>query len=122
MLTALILMVLFGGGSAEIFSRSDFRMVEATIEETARAEVAVEAMERINDHLDSVVQQRREIFEQLDDMDIQTDTSADDYNEVLDQLWGARAEARSKYVEDVFVLRDNITRDEWHTVFGDPSQ
>jgi hypothetical protein len=44
--------------------------------------------------------------------------SADDYNELLDQLWAARADARSKYVKDIFVLRDNLTQDEWDTAFG----
>ena len=51
MLTALILMAMFGGGSAEVFSRSDFRTVESAIDEPERAEAATQAMERIKEVL-----------------------------------------------------------------------
>ena len=118
MITALVLMHLFGGGSVEFFSRSDFRTVGRTIEEPARAEAATQAMERINERLASLMQQRKEFFERLEEINIKVDAPEDAYDRVLDELWQGRSEARQKYVEEVFIMRENMTRDEWDTAFG----
>jgi len=111
-------MALFGGGSAEIFSRSDFRMVESVIEEPQRAEAATQAMERINEHLETLMDQRARHFEQLSEIDASVDSPQDEYDSVLDQLWLARQNAEASYVGEVFVLRSNMTRDEWETAFS----
>jgi len=37
---------------------------------------------------------------------------------VLKELWQARTEARLKYVEQVFIMRENMTRQEWDATFG----
>lgn len=118
MLTALILIAIFGGGSAEVFSRSDFRTVESAIEEPERADAATRAMERINDRLEALLDDRERYFEQLSEIDARVDSSEDEYNRVLDQLWTARREAFASYAGEIFVLRDNMTRDEWATAFG----
>ena len=118
MITALILMAIFGGGSAEVFSRSDFRAVESAIEESQRAAAATQGMERINDRLETLLDERVQFFEQLNDIDARVESPGDDYETVLDRLWLARQEAQASYVGEVFILRDNMTRDEWETVFG----
>ncbi len=118
MLTALILIAIFGGGSAEVFSRSDFRTVQAAIEEPERAEAAAQAMGRINDHLETLLDQRAKYFEQLGEIDARIESPEDEYESVLDRLWLARQEAQASYTGDVFILRDNMTRDEWKTAFG----
>lgn len=122
MITALILMHLFGGGAPEIFSRSDFRTVRQTIEEPARAAEAARVMESMNARLESLVQQREAIVDQLVEINKGVDAPEDAYDDVLDDLWQARREAHVKYIEEVFILRDNITRDEWATAFGDGKQ
>ncbi len=118
MITALILMHLFAGGSLEVFSRSDFRVVGRTIEEPARAEAVAQAMERMNERLVSLFAQRRLSFEQLSEIDHEVDSAEGSYDKILNQLWQARSEARQKYVEYVFIMRENMTRDEWKTAFG----
>ncbi len=118
MITALILIAIFGGGSAEVFSRSDFRAVESAIEEPQRTEAATQTMERINDRLESLLDERAQYFEQLSDIDARVESPGDEYETVLDRLWLARQEAQASYVGEVFILRDNMTRDEWETVFG----
>ena len=118
MITALIIMHFFGGGTPEFFSRSDFRTVDRTIEEPQRAEAATEAMERMNELLESIVEKRKEAGEQLRDIDHSVTSPEGTYDVVLEQLWQARREARAKYIEDVFVLREIITRDEWEAAFG----
>ena len=118
MLTALILIAIFGGGSAEVFSRSDFRTVESAIQDSQRAEAATQAMERINDRLETLMDERAQYFEQLSEIDARVESPGDDYETVLDRLWLARQEAQASYVGEVFILRDNMTRDEWETVFG----
>jgi hypothetical protein len=118
MLTALILMAIFGGGSAEVFSRSDFRTVESAIEEPERADAATQAMERINDRFEALLYERDRYFQQLRDINASVESTEDEYNRVLDQLWIARREALASYTEEIFVLRDNMTGDEWETAFG----
>ena len=118
MLTTLILMAIFGGGSAEVFSRSDFRTVESAIEEPRRAEAATQAMERINDQLETLLDGREQYFEQLKNIDASIESPKDEYDSVLDRLWLGRQEAQVSYIAEIFVLRDNMTRDEWETAFG----
>lgn len=117
MLTILILMAIFGGGSAEAFSRADFRTVESAIADPQRAEAATKAMERINDSLDALMNDRARYFEQLREIDARIESPVDEYHRVLDKLWLARQSAQASYVEEVFVLRDNMMRDEWETAF-----
>ena len=118
MITALIFMAIFGGGSAEVFSRSEFRTVESTIEEPRRAEAATQAMERINDQLETLLDERAQYFEQLSNIDAKIESPEDEYDSILDRLWLARQEAQVSYVREVFILRDNMMRDEWETAFG----
>lgn len=118
MLTALILMAIFDGGSAEVFSRSDFRAVESAIVKPERAEAATQAMERINDNLDTLLNERAQYFEQLTGIDARVESPQDEYDRLLDQLWLARQEAQASYIGEVFILRDNMTRVEWETAFG----
>ena len=118
MITALIIMYFFGGGTAEIFSRSDFRTIGRTVEEPSRAQATTQAMERINEGLASLMQRREQIFEELSEINARVDAPEDAYNRVLDELWQARTEARLKYVEQVFIMRENLTRQEWDEAFG----
>jgi len=118
MITALLILHFFGGGNVEIFSRSDFRTVERSIEEPARAEAATQAMERINERMVSVSQNREDLFVQLVGIDTNVDSPEDAYNKVFDELWKFRREAREEHVTDVFTMRANMTRDEWETAFG----
>ena len=111
-------MHLFGGGSAEIFSRSDFRTVNSTIEEPARAEAVTQAMERMNELLDSTVEKRKQAFEQLSKIDLKIDSQEVSYDEMLDQLWQARREAGKKYIEEIFEMRAHMTREEWNAAFA----
>jgi len=111
-------MTIFGGGSAEVFSTSDFSTVESAIEEPQRAEAATQAMERINDQLEKLLDERAQYFEQLSDIDARVGSPEAEYDKVLGRLWRAREEAQASYVGEVFILRDNMTRDEWETVFG----
>ncbi len=94
MITALIIMHFFGGGTAEFFSRSDFRAVGHTIEEPERAEAVTDAMERMNELLDSIVEKRRQVGEQLSEIDHEVTSPEGTYDVVIDQLWQARREAR----------------------------
>ena len=119
MLTIIILTMLFGGGSIEIFSEADFRAVENTIEEPARAELATESMERVNAKLDALEEQRTAYFDALSEINARVDAPADEYEVVIDRLWDARRGALDTYVEEVFVLRDNMTREEWNAAFSD---
>ncbi len=119
MLTIIILTMLFGGGSIEIFSEADFRAVENTIEEPARAELATESMERVNAKLDALEEQRTAYFDALSEINARVDAPADEYEVVIDHLWDARRGALDTYLDEVFVLRDNMTRDEWNAAFSD---
>lgn len=117
MLTVLILTMLFGGGSLEVFSRDDLRAVESAIEEPARAEAATQSMERVNARLEALEGQRTTYFEALSEINSRVDAPAEDYEAVIEHLWSARRDALDTYVDEVFVLRDNMTRVEWDTAF-----
>jgi len=122
MITALLIMHFFGGGDVEIFSRSDFRTIERTIEEPARAEAATQAMTRINDRMTSVLQHREDLFAQLSEVEKQVDSPEDAYDKVFDELWQSRRESREGHVADVFIMRQNMTREEWAVVFAASEQ
>ncbi len=119
MLTILLLTMLFGGGSAaEVFTRSDFRMVERAIYVPERAEAASQSMQRINENLDTLLQFRTESFEQLSALDDSVTAPAAEYERIFDRLWEARRNAQSNYIDEVFILRETMTREEWDATFG----
>ena len=120
MLTIIILTMLFGSGSIEIFSSDDFLAVENAIAEPQRAETATRSMGRVNAKLESLVQQRDEYFEALSDINERIDAPADEYEAVIEHLWHARRSAVDTYVDEIFVLRETMTRDEWRTAFSTP--
>jgi len=122
MITALLIMHFFGGGNVEIFSRTDFRNVERTIEEPARADAATQAMERINERMASVLQNREDLFAQLAEIDTKVDSPEDAYDKLFDELWQFRREAGEEHFTDVFTMRENMTRDEWDAIFADSEQ
>ena len=109
MLTILLLTMLFGGGSAEVFTRSDFRMVERTIDVPERAEAATESMQRMNENLDTLLQFRTESFDQLSDLDDSVTAPAVEYERIFDRLWEARRNAQRNYINEVFILRETMT-------------
>ena len=119
MLTIIILTMLFGGGSVEIFSRADFRTLENIIEEPERVEVARQSMERVNARLEALEEQRATYFETLTEINARIDAPADEYDAVIEHLWDARRDALDIYVDEVFVLRETMTRDEWNAAFSD---
>lgn len=118
MLTILLLTMLFGGGSAELFARSDFRMVQRAIDVPERAEAASESMQRLNENLDTLLQFRTDSFDQLSELDDSVTAPAAEYERIFDRLWEARRNAQSIYIEEVFVLRETMTREEWNATFG----
>ena len=118
MITALIIWHLFGGGAAEIFSSSDFRVVGRTIDDVERTEAVTQVMESMNERSTSILEMRAKSFEQLSEIDHGVDAREGAYDKIFDEMWQARAEARQEYIEDVFTMRDNMTRDEWNAAFG----
>lgn len=119
MLTIIILTMLFGGGSVEVFSRADFRTLENIIEEPERVEVARQSMERVNARLEVLEEQRATYFETLTEINARVDAPAEEYDAVIERLWEARRDALDTYVDEVFVLRETMTRDEWDAAFSD---
>ena len=122
MITALIIMHFFGGGDVEVFSRSDIRMVESTLEEPVRADAATQAMERINERMAFVLQHREGLFDQLAEIETRVDSPEDAYIKVFDELWQSRREAQQEHIADVFIMRENMTRAEWDVVFATSEQ
>lgn len=118
MLMALLLMSIFGGGASEIFTRVDFRVVDRVIEDADRAEAAAEVMQRMNGRLADLTEERNRLFDELDEIDKQRDTPGEMFDAVFDRLWQARGEAFGAHTEDVFVLRQRLTREEWDAAFG----
>ena len=118
----MVLMHLFGGGSAELFSRSVFRTVDSTIAEPARAEAVTQSMERMNELLASMLEKRKQTFEQLSKIDLKIDSQEVSYDKMLDQLWQVRRETGEKYVEQIFVMREHMTREEWLAAFANTEE
>ncbi len=115
-------MYFFGGGSPELFSRSDFRTVDSTIEEPSRAEAVTQSMERMNELLASTVEKRKQTFERLSKIDLKIDSQEVSYDETLDQLWQVRREAGKKYIEEIFEMRAHMTREEWSAAFANTEE
>ncbi len=122
MITALIILHFFGGGSLELFSSSDFRTIGRSIEDPSRAAAATRAMERINENLVYLVEQRNMFFEQLVEINADVDAPEDAYEKVLDELWKVRGEAREKYIQDIFIMRRNMMRSEWDAAFDNTEE
>jgi hypothetical protein len=118
MLVILLVTMLFGGDSAEVFTRSDFRMVARVIDVPERAEAANQSMQRINENLDTLLQIRAESFEQLSDLEESVTAPAAEYEQIFDHLWEARREAHRSHIDEVFILRESMTREEWDAAFG----
>lgn len=118
MITVLLLTMLFGGGSAELFARSDFTAVQRSIYDSERVEQATDTMLRMNSNLDALVQFRAKSFERLGEIDEAVDAGESQYERVFELLWTARRDAHSNYITDVFELRDAMSREEWNAAFG----
>ena len=120
MLMALLLASLLGG-SAEFFVRDDFRAVESVIEEPERAAAAIAIMERINNRMNGIFNQRRELVARISTLDLDVEASPDAYSAYFDELWQRREQATDGYVRDVFEMREHISREEWAAIF-DPTE
>lgn len=118
MLTLLILTMLFGGGTIEVFTADDQAYAAQAIEDPERAAAAIDSMERVNQKLADLEQQRVSYLEALTEVNERMDARAEDYDEIIDQLWDARRSALDTYVEEVFVLRETMTRGEWEVAFN----
>jgi predicted metalloprotease with PDZ domain len=79
-------------------------------------------MERMNELLASTVEKRKQAFKQLSKIDLKIDSQEVSYDEMLDQLWQVRREAGKKYVEEVFKMRANMTREEWNAAFANTEE
>ncbi len=120
MITALILMHFFGGGIPDLFARPDFKMIERTVEDSSRAAVVRRAMERINENLANLTEARKKFFDDLIEVNEDVDAPEDAYEKILDELSRVRVAARQNYIQDVFIMRGNMTRQEWNQAFGSP--
>jgi len=119
MLMALLLASLLGG-SADFFVRDDFRAVQSVIEDPERAAAATAIMERVNNRMNGIFNQRRELVAGIATLDLDVDASADAYNDRFDELWQRREQATDGYVRDVFEMREHISREEWAAIFDPP--
>ena len=118
MLTLLVLSMLFGGGTIEIFTAEIQAYVEQAIEAPERAAAAIESMERVNSTLADLEEQRVTYLEALTAVNERVDAPAEDYDKIIDKLWVARRSALDTYVDEVFYLRETMTREEWEAAFG----
>ena len=118
MLIALAHSMLLGSGNVEIFSRSDFREVGQVIEDAQRAEQVGGSMERINAELEALAAVRDAEFERFKNVDDLVGATLADYKQTMDPLWQARREAQAVYIDEVFAMRKNLSRDEWGRMFG----
>lgn len=119
MLMALLIATLLGAGAYEIFSGDEFSYVEQAIEEPERAESAVRIMRRINRLTGQLEERREEITARFADLNRNRQTPIEDYQAEFDTMWQVRADMLDLYITDVFQLRDEMTRDEWISAFGD---
>jgi len=74
-------------------------------------------MERVNAKLESLEEQRTAYFKALSEINQRVDAPSDAYDVVIERLWEARRNALDTYVDEVFVLRNNMTREEWDDAF-----
>ena len=118
MLTAMFLMWLFGGTSLEIFDRDDFRAVERAVVEEQRAEAVTGLMEQANADLDYVMTVRNGVFARFDQVDDLVGSERADYDAIFEPLWSSRRNVRSSYIDTVFAMREQMTREEWEQAFG----
>lgn len=118
MITALILMMIFGGSTPEIFVRDDFRAISRVIEEEQRAAAVTQSMQSINAKLERIMSKREAVFESLSNVDDLVGAEQAEYEAILEPLWNLRREADALYIDEVFEMRNNMTREEWDQTFG----
>jgi hypothetical protein len=102
MITAMVLMMIFGGSTPEIFVRDDFRAVSQVIEEEQRAAAVTQSMENINSKLERVMNQREAVFESLSNVDDLVGAEQAEYEAIIGPLWNLRREADALYIDEVF--------------------
>ena len=117
MLTAMFLMWLFGGTNPEIFDRDDFRAVDRVVAEQQRAQAVTGLMERANADLDYVMSARSRVFSRFDQVDDLVGSERADYEAIFEPLWSSRRNVRSSYIDTVFAMREQMTREEWEQAF-----
>ena len=122
MLTAMFLMWLFGGSTPEIFDRDDFRAVERVVVEEQRAEAVTGLMEQANADLDYVMSVRNGVLARFDRVDDLVGSELADYEAIFEPLWSSRGRVRSSYIDTVFAIREQMTREEWEQAFGSDAE
>jgi hypothetical protein len=75
-------------------------------------------MQRINENLNTLLLLRAESLEQLSELDENVATRAAEYERIFDHLWEARRNAHRSYIDEVFIMRESMTREEWNMTFG----
>jgi hypothetical protein len=114
--------MLLGAQSIELFSQTNRADVARIIDDAHRAELAGESMRRANARVQLLIERRELYLARLSEIDQQFDTPKSQYEPVLEQLWEERASAQADYLKEIFTLRNNMTREEWETVFSLESQ
>ena len=118
MLTAMFLMWLFGGANPEIFDRDDFRAVGRVVAEEQRAAAVTGLMEQANADLDYVLSVRNGVFARFNEVDDLVESERADYEAIFEPLWSTRRNAHASYLDTVFGMREQMTREEWHQAFA----
>lgn len=119
MLMMLLLTMLSGAGDARRFDRDDVRAVKRHVEETVRRNAVLDAMDAANALLASLRTATAESVDALAAVDAAPDTTARDYQEVLDAAWQVNSGTADAYIDIVFQMRSRMSRDEWSAAFGE---
>jgi hypothetical protein len=119
MLMVLLLSLLLGASDISMFAKDDRRQVRREVGDEVRADGVVAAMDGVNELIAGYVERATASFDVLQEIDADPDASEDEYQAVLDELWTDREAVAGQYVDVVFEMRSQMTREEWEAVFGD---
>ena len=123
MLVALVtLLLLGGGGGVDVFSKEARKHVQEVVVDDARADAVVAEMKSAQKSLNNANKEIGKLFKSWGKADSDLDSQGVELESRLRQADGLRSEAMSTFTDSLFLIRDQMTAEEWAALHREPSE
>lgn len=119
MLIALLIAMLSGGGAdIPVIPKETQKMVSEVIVEADRARLVKREMKRINKTNKAYGKFLRKKGKAFYKLLAQYDAEEEDFQPLVDDIHAERVRVKELFLDAIFEIRDQTTREEWDALFG----
>ena len=116
--TIITIFVLGGGGAAMTLLPEDFdKQVKSVVTEKERLKEVQAIVKQIEKDFSSYDKQAKAIGKEMIALNANYDAEEKDFHRVIERMLEERQKAQTQFIEAQFKLREQMTSEEWQTVF-----